>query len=255
MQKTTCVLAGCTALLVAAGAAQAQTPPEEGRWHIGVNLGIQPQSRTFTETAVPVVYGEPASVTVHHGLGSRPFIDASAAFRVWENLGLGVGYSRLSSTETPPVSALVPSPLVFGNARPASATAANLSHTESTAHALFLWMMPVSPKAEVAAIAGASFVTVTQDLVSGLTAIEGAPPFASVAISSVQTQAVSKTAPALTLGADFTYLMSKQVGAGGFVRFSRLSGGNVDLDSPTGSGQVSVSAGGFQLGVGLRVRF
>ena len=49
--------------------------------------------------------------------------------------------------------------------------------------------------------------------------------------------------------------VTRLVGAGGFLRFSRLSGGNVDLPSGTGEGTVSVDAGGLQLGAGLRIRF
>jgi hypothetical protein len=50
---------------------------------------------------------------------------------------------------------------------------------------------------------------------------------------------------------DATYLLTPQYGIGGFMRFSSAE---ADMET-AGGGTVTVSAGGFQLGVGARVRF
>jgi hypothetical protein len=250
-----CVLAVSGILCVAASRAEAQARDWQDRGFIGGNLGLQPQSRTFTEAAGPVIYGESGSITVPHTIDSGPFVDVSAGVRVWENFGVGLGYSRFSSSETAAFTGNVPNPIIFGKPRQVSGALTDVGHTETAVHAELLWMQTFSPEFQVAAILGLSLVNLRQDLVSAVTLTEGAPPFTTVTVSSVGTVSTSKTDPALTFGADAMYFFSKRAGVGGFIRYSRLSGGNIDLPSPTGSGEVSVDAGGFQTGVGLRVRF
>jgi opacity protein-like surface antigen len=256
MQKTQVGLALCAVLLVAGEKAQAQTLNWKDRGYFGVNIGLQAQSYTFTEATTPVIYGENATITVPHSIGVRGFFDASGGIRVWKHFGIGVGYSLLKATETTTIHAFVPNPIVFNSLREATASTGDLSHTESVIHAQLVWMMPVSEKLHVAAILGPSFFMVKQDLVSGLTTTEDAPPlFPTVTIASVQTQQQSKTAVALTVGADVAYFMAERWGVGGFVRYSRLPGGHANVPAPDGQSTVGVEAGGVQVGLGLRCRF
>jgi opacity protein-like surface antigen len=256
MQKTKVLIALCAALLAGGSQAHAQTLNWEDQGYFGVNIGFQPQARTFTETTTPLVYGENATITVPHSIGARGFFDASGGIRVWKHFGIGVGYSLLKATETTTITALVPNPIVFNSLRQATASTGDLTHTESVIHVQLVWMMPVSEKLHVAAILGPSFFMVKQDLVSSLTTTEGAPPlFPTVTIASVQTQQQSKNSPAVTVGADIAYFMAERWGLGGFVRYSRLSGGNIEVPTPDGQGAIAVAAGGTQVGVGLRVRF
>src|SRR5262245_5193877 len=238
-----------------ASSVQAQIKDWTEGGFIGINLGVHPQSQTFTETANPVVYGEPGTVTVPHTIASGLLFDASGAMRVWENFGAGIGYSRFSSTETATFTAQIPNPVVFGAPRSTSGAIGGVSHTEDVLHLHALWMAPLTPELRIAAIVGVSFFIVGQDLVSSITPTEGPPPFTTVASTTVQTQSQSNTVPALTLGTDIAYYFSRTAGVGGFFRYSRLSGGNADMDSPTGSGHVTVEAGGVQLGFGFRARF
>jgi hypothetical protein len=252
MPKTKIALAVCGAVLMTAPAAEAQLLPWEDFGYVAFNLGAQAQSRTFTEISTPVIYNENASVTVPHSVGSGILIDVAGGIRVWRNLALGAGFSTFADDESPTVSAEIPNPIAFGNLRPASASAGTLEHRETAIHVQALWMIPVSDKLEVAAVGGPSFYRIRQELVSGLSLTEGAPPaFATVSIDSVETDSVSETAVGFTVGMDGTYLVTPTLGAGAFVRFSAAS---ADLPSAGGS-TVSVDAGGFQAGLGLRVRF
>ncbi|PYR31138.1 MAG: hypothetical protein DMF90_26205, partial [Acidobacteria bacterium] len=153
----TCVLALMGTMVAMASSVHAQTGDWTDRGYIGVNLGAQLQSRTFTETAQPVVYGELATVTVPHTIANGLIFDVSGAMRVWENFGVGVGYSRFSSTETATFTALIPNPAVFGAPRATSGAISGVSHTEDAVHIQLLWMFPVSPALHVAAIIGPSF--------------------------------------------------------------------------------------------------
>src|SRR5262249_32196344 len=134
-------LSVCGMLLVVASTASAQARNWQERGFIGLNVGVQPQSQTFTETATPTVYGEPASVTVLHAIGSHPVFDVTAAARVFENYGIGLSYSRVSASESAPFTAQVPNPVVFGRPRLTNGTATDLVHTENVVHVYGLWMM------------------------------------------------------------------------------------------------------------------
>jgi len=249
------VLATAAALLFGTSTARAQSEDWQDRGFVNANVGIQARPDAFTQTTTPVIYGEPASIVVPVALGRSPLFDVSAGLRVWENFGVSVGYSHLSRSAATTVTAVVPNPVLVNQPRTAAAAAGELAHTESVVHLSMLWMYPFSPKFDVAGLLGASIFMVSQDLITGVTIAEGAPPFTSVSIASTRTASASNTAPALTIGADATYRITRQFGAGLFVRYSRLNGGRVSVDDPTSGAAIPVSAGGLQAGVGLRARF
>jgi hypothetical protein len=55
----------------------------------------------------------------------------------------------------------------------------------------------------------------------------------------------------INVGADVTYMVTKTFGAGVLLRYA---GGSADLATPSGA-SLSLDAGGFQFGAGVRVRF
>lgn len=254
-RSATSVLALGVGFLIGGSTADAQTLTWEDRGFLNVNVGVQPGSGSFTENSTPVVNGENASFVVPFAIGASPLGDVSAGLRVWENFGFAAGFSRFTKRSASTLSAQIPNPILTDHPRSATAPVDGLAHTESAIHLQMLWMVPLSSKFDVAGVLGASIFRVTQDLVSGVTATETAPPFTTVTIGSAQTTSGSKTAPALTVGADATYRLTRQWGAGVFARYSRLSAGHVKIADPSGTGDVSVSAGGAQIGVGLRARF
>ena len=252
MQKTMWLAACCAALGLSASDAQAQMLNWEDTGYVMVNAGLQAQSRSFTEISTPLIYGENALVTVPHEVSSGLFFDVAGGVRAWRNLGVGVGFSRFSDEEAPTLRAEVPNPLIFGSPRNAVASTGELKHSETAVHLHALWMIPISDKIELAAMGGPSFYKIEQDFVAGIAVSEGVlPPFTSVTITSVTTKTESKRTTGFTAGADLTYLITRQLGAGAILRYSAAS-----VDLPTaGAGTVTVDAGGLQIGAGLRVRF
>lgn len=252
MHKSTRIVAWCAALLFGGtSVAQAQMPAWTDKGFATFSIGLQAGSQEFTETATPVIYGESALITVPHSVDGGLLIDFSGGARVWRNFGVGLGYSRTSSSEAPTLAALIPNPAVFNSPRAASASTGELEHIESAIHLQLLWMLPITNEFEVAAIFGPSFYNITQDLVGNVGITEGSPPFGSVTISSVEVLRQSERGTGFTLGMDANYLLTPQYGIGGFLRYS---GADADMET-AGGGTVTVSAGGFQLGVGARVRF
>jgi hypothetical protein len=241
----------CVLMLSGAATAHAQMLTWDDRGLVAVNVGLQLQSRTFTETSTPVIYGENASITVPHNVSGGVMLDIAGGYRVWRNLGILVGYSQAGDTESPTLAAQIPSPITFGAQRSAAASTGELKHHESAIHLHALWMIPVSDKLELAAIVGPSFWRIKQDFVGDVQITEGPPPFGTVTISGVTVNEQSEGAVGFTAGLDATYLLTPRYGVGGFFRFAGAS-----ADLPTaGGGTVTVNAGGVQVGAGLRVRF
>ncbi len=251
-QQTKCVAVLCAAwFLTASSPASAQMLRWEDKGYLGVNVGGQTLSRSFTETSTPVIYNENALFTVPHTVGSGLLFDVSGGMRVWRNLAIGLGFSSFSDSESPTVTAQIPNPIAFGLLRPASGSAGELSHSETAVHLQFVWMVPMSDKIELAAVLGPSFFRIKQDFIGDVVPVEGPPPFTTVSLGAVTTREESKSAAGVNIGIDGTYLLTKRIGAGMFLRWA---GASADL-ATSGGGTVTVDAGGFQVGGGLRYRF
>jgi hypothetical protein len=253
-------LALLCALAFAVAPAQAQTRPTQptttrttgspDRGFVAINFGGQPQTHTFTESLAPQIYGESASITVPHSVGGGALFDVAAGALFGGGFGIGIGFSRFSKDENPTVSAQIPNPLFTDSPRSATTSAGELSHSETGVHLQLLYVAPVTDSFSVTAMLGPSFTKVNQGLVTGVTPTEGAPPFTTVSIGSVATSSASGWAKGLNIGLDLSYAVIPNAGVGFFLRYV---GGSADL--PSEGGTVSVKVGGFQTGVGLRVRF
>jgi hypothetical protein len=251
MKLTKWLVMVCGVMSAGIADAQAQMIPWEDRGYVSVNFGIQPQSREFTEVSAPDIYDEAATITVPHTIGSGAFPDFAVGVRLWQNVGVHVGYSYFSKSESPTLVAQIPHPVIGGQPRTATASAGDLSHSESAFHAHLLWMIPVTEEIEIAILVGPSFYNIKQDFIETVIPQEGAAPFTTVTISSVTQVEQSESAVAFTAALDGTYLLTPRFGIGAFFRYSGAS-----ADMPlSGGGTVTVEAGGIQLGGGLRVRF
>ena len=250
MKMTKWLVVVCVVMSAGIADAQAQMIPWEDRGYLSVNFGIQPQSREFDEVSAPEINGDPATITVPHTIGSGAFPDFAVGYRLYENLGVHVGYSYFSKTESPTLTAQIPHPAFGGVNRTATASAGELSHSESAFHLHLLWMIPLAEKFEAAILVGPSFYSIKQDFIETVTPVE-TPPYTTVSISSVTPVEQSDSAVAFTAGVDGTYRVTPMIGVGAFLRYS---GASVDMPL-SGGGTVTVEAGGLQLGGGLRVRF
>lgn len=223
------------------------------RGYFTFSLGVQPQSRSFTESSTRVIYEENASITVPHAISSGVFVDVSGGARVWKNLGVGIGYSRFSDKESPTLTAQIPNPLFFAFPRSVSLQTGELKREESAVHLQVLWMLPVSNKIELAAFGGPSFYSVKQGLatISLSDIVEGPAPFGTVTVRQATLITADEKKTGFNVGVDGTYRVTTMWGAGGFIRFS---GTSVDLALP-GGGTTTVDVGGLQMGGGLRIRF
>ena len=210
---------------------------------VNLNGGFQAGSHTLQTSTPFQIYDETASVDSTQKISGGGFFDVSAGYKVWRNLAVGVGYSWTSSSADAAISASIPDPLVHDTLRPVSGSAPDLNHTEATINLVATWMVPVTDKIDVGIAAGPSIFMVKQDLPDALTVDEPGP-----IISGVTTRSLSKTGGGFHAGIDVTYLVTKRFGVGGLLRYTH---GSVTVEGASDG----LTVGGFQLGVGGRLRF
>ena len=147
-------------------------------------------------------------------------------------------------------AASVPSPISFS--RPPTQVTINeasASRSDRNVYLVAVWFFPVSEKIDVALAIGPSFTRVQQDLVIDSQAFRQNIVNAATSGATIApiVQSESGTAKGINVGVDGQYMFTKMIGAGVFIRYN---GGSVDLPDATG-----VNAGGFQVGIGGRLRF
>ena len=224
-------------------------PRTLGRYNgfFNINGGFQSGSSDFREQRSGTRFGEPETIDATHESSSGALIDVSGGVRVWRNLAIGGGFSRMSDSDRVVVTAQIPNPLFFDRPRAATAQRGDLTHSERAVHISATWLLPVAEKADIALSVGPTFFSLRQEVITGIAlGSEAGPLFDRIEIASLQTQTVSETGVGVNAGFDFTYMITERIGGGFFLRYA---GGSVDV------GDASVDVGGFQTGVGLRVRF
>jgi hypothetical protein len=230
-------------------------PPKKGDWtdrgYLWVNGIYQGGSSAFTQTQTWPYFAETAVTAIEYPAKNAPGFDVAGGYRVWRNLAVGAGVTIVSRSTTTTVTGSIPNPLYLNKPRTLSGGfGANNSETAINLQAT--WAIPLSPKMMLMLFAGPSIFSVKQTIVQpqGI-GVSSAYPYESGAITSANTSEMSKTAVGFGAGADISYYFSKTVGVGAMIRFARAS-----ASFPvTGQPAVSVDAGGFQLGGGMRIRF
>jgi hypothetical protein len=250
---------GVSLVVGTAPAANAQAPADDGRFSFNVSFGGQSKEQTFTDSSTFTIYNERGAVASAHSIGGGTLFDVSAAAKVWRNFGVGIAYSTLTNRNDAAISVRVPHPVIFGQSRTATATAADLEHSENVVHLQFMWTVPLMNRFDVTVFAGPSFFTVRQTVatVQAPQNISDPAPFTNVTITSVNLTDTKDSPVGVNVGVDGTYLIRRfgriGVGVGGFVRYS---GASLDLPTPDGlTRDGDLETGGPQGALGLRPRF
>src|SRR5947208_10613547 len=100
MMKTTKVVLGAVAVLLAAGSeafAQSVTAPMA---FINFNVAAQPNRRDLTSTVNFSKYDEPASLTSVQRVGNGPYYEVGGGYRIWHELTAGAAFSYFKSSGT-----------------------------------------------------------------------------------------------------------------------------------------------------------
>jgi hypothetical protein len=239
---------GAVILLAPLASAQGPAPLQQGYAHL--NIGVQATSHDLNQDSNFVIYDEPARIQTGGSGGGGVLFDIGGGWRAWRQLYAGLSFTGGSNTEDASLTASIPHPTFPDEFRTINGTAPDLKHTERALHLQAMWRVPVTTKFDVSVGGGPTFFWVKQDLVSGITISEIGVPTTGVNLDAVSVERDSDSTVGYNIGADGTYLLTQRFGVGGFMRFT---GGSVTL--ATGSNTVDLDVGGFQIGVGGRVRF
>lgn len=243
MTKTmmTLIMTTCLALTGAATASAQVQPAPVARGFVSVNVGAQPARGSISTGASFRVYDEGGTFSAEGGVANGSFFEVSGGVKVWRNLSVGIGYTGFSSKSNSSVTSSVPHPLFFNRPSTATQVVADLQRTEHGVHVMALWLVPVTSKIDVSLSVGPSFIQIEQQFVSSGTVGTGTQTFTPALATE------SGRVNGANVGFDGTYMFSSRFGAGLLIRWA---GGKSDLASVKG-----VSAGGFQTGIGARLRF
>jgi hypothetical protein len=213
----------------------------DGKVFISVNGGGQTQSRTADNTFSIPIYGQTATVATTTSIPSGAIFDVSGGYKVMPNIGVAVGFSTFSVTGTTAGAASVPSPIFFNRPLAVTIPESPAERKDRSVYVLVVGFVPITDKVELALSIGPSFIHVEQSLIASVSI-----PAGTQNVNPTQ-QTQSGTAKGINVGADLTYMFINHVGAGAFIRYN---GGSIDLESAP-----DLKAGGFQVGVGARLRF
>lgn len=243
LKRTILIMAGVFAAVASEARAQTQPPPATLGF-VNINFGAQPGTRSIGRTDSFPVYGETATLTTAQENGSGAMFDITGGYRFrgkWSNWAGAVGFSNFQNHTDSGVVVTVPHPLLFNASRTVNTSVADLSHSERGIHLSAVWFYPITNQIDLALSAGPSFILVKQELVSSVTIPAGTQD-ANLVVDSE-----SKTAFGVNVGVDGSYLITRNFGAGVFLRYA---GAKVDLPSAQ-----DMRVGGVQAGVGARLRF
>lgn len=234
--KTTSIIVLATGLALA-GASGAAAQTADPKAYVDVNIAGQTQSATVATSSSFSLYGEPGTTSTSQTVGKGLVFDAGAGYRVWKNVAIGVAVSMFTRSPAGAVSVAIPDPIAFGSFTIVAASP-KLTQTELGTHLKVVYFVRLTDKVDVAIAAGPSFVRLSKDLASAAV-VNGAAQI------SVATQTGSTVGVNASL--DVNYFRTPRFGGGVFVRYVAAQ---VDLPAAAG-----VSVGGFQGGLGLRIRF
>jgi hypothetical protein len=244
-----------------APSAGAKKPPEvkpapprtskswKGRGFAVVTAGAQVAAEGYASTSTFAVHAEDATLTADASIGVGPVFGARAGMRVWRNLALGGGVELVKSSQSLSVTGRIPHPFFFDKPRDVEGTADGLRRVETLVAVEVSWLLAVSRRIDVLVFGGPAYVHVTQDMATRIQFAESYP-YDTATYTGLETASVSGGGLGATGGVDVSYLVSKRLGIGGEVRYSRASTTLTPSAEPS-----TVPLGGLQVAVGVRLLF
>ena len=223
--------------------------PGPVRGFVTFGAGAQITSTDFSETQSEPLNQEQKTWTANYAVKTGLEFEVGGGWRVWRNLFAAATYSRFHESRSADISAQIPHPFFFNQPRSISGESLALSHDENAVHLSAWWIVPAGRRFEVGIFGGPSIISVSRPLVKDVQ-YSDEYPYDTATFSEAPVGDVSKTAIGVHGGVDVTWLLSRQIGVGGTLRYARAG---IDLSTPAG-GATSFDAGGLQAAVVLKVR-
>jgi hypothetical protein len=246
--RTVAAIGMLTALAGVQVSAQTVAQP---RFRVSVNAGIQPSTRSFDSTTQQPVYLERSLIHTTYDVGDGLLFDGGAQFRIAGGFGVGVAASWFSKAKGATVDAALPHPFFFGTPRSITGPADDLRREELATHLQAVYVIRPAGKIDVALAAGPSFFRVNQALVADVT-FRDTYPYEAPAFTAAFSSVVTSHKTGFNAGADVGVRVSRNVGIGWLVRYSKAV---MEFAVPNSTATVKADAGGLQLAGGVRLYF
>jgi hypothetical protein len=220
------------------------------RFEISGNLGAAVAAKKFQESETfPSNGRETATIAATHNAKTTVDFNVGGAVRIASRLWAGAQYAMADMKPSASITAVVPHPLLFNAARTVQGTTSDVAHNERNVHVDVMYALPIHTL-DVKVMAGPTYFNLKQDFVTQVAVIE-TYPFDTATFARASTTRLSKSVVGYNAGVDVSRLLSRQVGVGGLIRYSRgrarFANANVN--------RVTVQAGGLEAGAGIRIRF
>lgn len=234
-------------------------PSDDARIIVDVNLvgaaASLAKDREFQSRAI--TFGEIQSSIATYPEPSRAitFLDVGGSFRLSRWFAAGVAYSRTEHEDAAALQTTVPHPtFLAAPATTAGVTGEQLSRTEG-ATSFFFAVVPLRIKgAAWRVFGGPTIFSINAQMVNSVLYAQTFDPLSpqqAITITGFTTSRAKGTDVGFHLGTDVTVFLTKVVGIGGGVRFSR---GTISFDEPLSRLRQEVRVGNTLGFVGLRFR-
>ena len=217
--------------------------PQE-RVVVSVNASYLTASRTFSDARTFDVNQETAHFSSAYKVEPSTGVDAGGFVRVVQGLAVGVAFTSHKDARDILVTGTIPHPILFGHDRSIEGTAAG-TREETAVHLQFGYIVPAGKRISAIVFGGPSFFTVKQSVVTAVRYTD-AYPYDEATFSGATVANEEEQKTGFNVGVDVAYYFTKNIGAGGIVRFA-----STKVDFSLGE----VDAGGAMVGGGVRIRF
>jgi len=205
-------------------------------------------AETQTSTYTPTIYREQASFVTSYEAKKGNTIDAALGFKFSSAFGIEVGGSIASRDVPATMTAVVPHPLLFDNPRQAAGNA-DYKLKETDLYLNLIYTLAMNSLA-IDLFAGPCYVMSEATLVTEYT-VTDAYPYTQVDVAYVS-QTVKKSAIGFNAGIAAGYYFGDTVG---LVLSGRYISAKAKFATATDVPGVEYKLGGFQAGVGLKIKF
>jgi hypothetical protein len=222
----------------------------ETRFRLVLNAAFALTTQSYTDTRTPLAYAEPSTIRASYETGTGIGFDGAFQASFYRGFGVLVGYSYVSRDVTGSVDVSRPHPLYLNRPRSATAELSGYGFTESAADFDVAYARTAG-KLDWAIFAGVTLFNVEADLLSA-PAFDERYPYDTLVITGTPAAAVEADTTGFNVGGRLDYRFGRSVGVGVQLRYAT---GSVTLDPGADASDVTLDAGGFSVGAGVRFYF
>jgi hypothetical protein len=241
---------------------RAEAQPSFERGWIDVNFGVAVAAEdAFSMRATGELFDEPADFGADYGLPRGASFDFGGGVMITPVVGVGVSFSGTAHEDVAILDARIPHP-IFANtyASDEAETDRVLQRVEGGVNLQAMIVAVQTDRFRLRVFGGPTYFRVEQDAVTDIRYDQAfliLQRVNAIEITEFDHERIEGTGWGFHAGADASVFFNRIIGVGGFAKFSR---GSVDLENTLATAVglddvVSVKAGGFQVGGGLRLKF